>query len=218
VLRSGGTQMAISSQQVDFFKAGSATGRIRFQDASALPTDAMWNFAFGPGGAQILQDGGVRFAFDWTPINNTDDNWMSLSVGINNLDLRFRVNDPNTDFGILFRNSGGTQLFDNAVPTTGPNFDVTAVTSHHAQVDFAFNSFADGANVIATTVVDGVPLGSPMVFQWDGDFGVLNLELGNFATGTRLDNVSITTVPEPTGSTLFALGAIAAGFRRRRAN
>lgn len=46
----------------------------------------MWNFASGAAGAQILADGGFRFEFDWTPLNNTTDDWVCLNVGFNYLD------------------------------------------------------------------------------------------------------------------------------------
>jgi len=204
---------------MDFLLAGANSGRVRFQDAAALPGDALWNFASGAGGSQILQDKNFRFAFDWTPADNTSTNWISLSVGINVFDIATRVNDAQTDFGILFRNNGGTQLFDNGAATTGGNFNVPIVATHHAQIDFSFTSFADGSNVIATPSVDGVPVGTPFTFQWDNDGGVMNLELGNLAGGTKLDNISISTVavPEPSAVWLLAMAGVGvAAIRRRR--
>lgn len=58
VLRSGGVQHTITSGQLNVL--ATPYGRVRFQDAAALPANALWNFASGAAGAQILADGGFR--------------------------------------------------------------------------------------------------------------------------------------------------------------
>jgi hypothetical protein len=214
VLRSGGVQHTITGNRLDFLLAGFDDGRVRFHDTNNLGN--LWNFAFGVGGSQILADGGLRIEFDWTPADNTSDNWISYSIGINGFDAAFRVANPSTDFGVLFRNNGGTQLFDNGGPTTGPTFNVSTVTTHHAQLDFSFGSFADETTVNLQGFVDGVLLGAGS-FQWNGNAGVLNMEIGNLAAGTKLDNVSISTIPEPSSAALLAGVGLLAGARRRRA-
>ena len=215
VSRSGGIQHSITNGQLDFLVAGGADGRVRFHDANNLGN--LWDFASGPGGAQILADGGFRMEFDWTPANNAVEDWISFSVGNNGLDAAFRVAQASTDFGILFRNNGGTQLFDNGAAVTGPSFDVSTVRPHHAALDYRFTSFADGSNVNVSGSIDGVFLGATS-FQWDGNGGVLNIELGNLAQGTKLDNISLISVPEPSGPAMLGIAGLAALRRRRSAH
>lgn len=213
VSRSGGIQHSITGGQLDFLVAGGADGRVRFHNANDL--NVLWDFASGPAGTQILVDGGFRMEFDWTPTDNTVDNWVSYTVGNNGLDAAIRVAALTTDFGILFRNDGRTQIFDNSVAVTGPNFDVSLVRPHHAALDFSFSSFADGSNVSVIGSVDGVVLGPAWTFQWDGNTGVINMELGNLAQGTRLDNISLISVPEPTVPAILGFAGFAAVRRRR---
>ena len=68
------------------------------------------------------------------------------------------------------------------------------MASHHITLDYAFGSFADGAPVSVTAAVDGVPVVTSRVFQWAGNAGTLAMEIGNLATGTLIDNFSVSTL------------------------
>lgn len=199
LLRSGGIQMAIAGNQLTFKDSGALvtfprTGNIRFQPV-ALPENTQYDFAAGTSGTAMLGAGGFRFEFDWTPNDNSTGDWISLSAGYTEFEVFLRVNDFTTDFGVLFRNSGGSQFFDNGEGTDGESFDVSdGPVQHHARVDFIFSSFADGSAVTATAYVDDVLLGSRN-FTWDSNSGVLYLELGNIDSVKQLDNVSISTLP-----------------------
>ena len=191
-LRSSMIQHGITDNQLSMLVAGEA--RIRFHDANNLAN--WWNWAAGPGGAAITGEGGLRVEFDWTPADNTSDNWISFNIGFpaGGAEPGFRVNNPGTDFGILFRNNGGTQFFDNGAAETGESFDVSTVATRHITLEYAFGSFGDGAPVSLTVSVDGTPILTNRVFTWDGNAGSLAMEIGNLATGTLIDNVSVSTL------------------------
>ncbi|MGL5019976.1 MAG: hypothetical protein ACRDBP_17715 [Luteolibacter sp.] len=199
LLRSGGIQMEIAGHQLTFknresFQTFPRTGNIRFQPV-ALPANTHYDFASGASGTAMLGAGGFRFEFDWTPDNNSSGNWISLSAGYTAFEVDLRVNDFTTDFAVLFRNSGGSQFFDNGEGTDGDSFDVSdGPVQRRARVDFTFSSFADGSVVTAKAYVDNVLLGSRN-FTWDDNGGVLYLELANIDSVKQLDNVSISTLP-----------------------
>ncbi len=215
VLRSGGVQHTITSGQLNVLTP--PFGRVRFQDAGVLPTNTLWNFASGAAGAQILADGGFRFEFDWTPPNNTTDDWIGVNVGFNYLDTAVGAVNASTDFGLLIRNNGNAQFFDNSVAGVAPTFDVTSVAQRHAIIDFSFSSYADGTNVTANLFIDNVAVGAPVVFDWNGNGGVINIEMAANNLAKPVDNVSISTIPEPSCVMLLGLaGLIATGHRRRK--
>lgn len=214
-LRSALFQHGIAGNQLNF-----GVGRVRFQSAAALPTNVWWNFASGVGGTQILADHGLLVQFDWTPPDNTSNNWVSFDVGF--LDQTagepsIRVNDAQTDFGILFRDNGGTQYFDNGAATDGPNFDASTVAPRHVALTYSFSSFADGTDVLVSASVNGVPVLSNQQFQWDNNSGALFMELGNLAAGAKIDNFSIATIPEPSGYALLGfMASLGLALHRRR--
>ena len=76
-------------------------------------------------------------------------------------------------------------------------------------------SFADGSSVKATSKVDGVQVASD-TSTWDGNAGAMRMELGNGAANTAVDNLTISTIPAPTGSVLLGLAMIGVTLRRRR--
>lgn len=211
-LRSSLFQHAIVSNQLQM-----GAGRVRIHNSADLNT---WHdFATGPAGASILGEQGLRVEFDWTPVNNTDTNWVSVDMGIAGQSVAepgTRVNHPDTDFGILFRHNGGVQYFDNGAPTDGAVSFLASTTPRHVVVDYTFSSFADGTNVGVTARVDGSAPLLNRTFQWAGNNGSLYMELGTNAGGTRIDNLSITAVPEPSALVCTLLAGSLALNRRRR--
>ena len=129
---------------------------------------------------------------------------------------QIRVNHPQTVYGILFRDDGGTQRFDNgsspgngsAAPTTSPR---------HIVIEYAFTSFADGASVLATTTVNGTPIASD-TFTWDGNSGMIFMQLETVEQGHLIDNFTVSTLTAPvnvlsvTGVSRDALGNIVINF------
>lgn len=213
LLRSGGVQQAIAGNQLTF-KTGDPSGRVRFQPTS-LPANTLYDFAAGTSGTEILSAGGFQVDFDWTPDNNTAGAWVSFSLGYTAFDQTVRINQAQTDFGILLRNNGETLMFDNSVGTAGSNFDVSGgAYQRHATIAFTFGSFADGSSVTANSYVDNVLVGTSN-FTWDNNAGALYMELGNIESVKQLDNVSISTVPEPSSLALVTLAGAAVLARRR---
>ncbi len=185
-LRSAQQQQHISNQQVSL-RGGS---RLRFHD------DINWyNWASGTAGTDILAEGGLRVEFDWVPTDTTATNWVAFNVGFPGTgEPGTRVNNLPTDFGILFRNNGGTERFDNSANLgPGGTFPATA-SSRHVTIDYAFDSFANGTIVRMRASVDGVRV-SENQFSWDDNNGALYMELETNQLGSLIDNYSVSTIP-----------------------
>ena len=82
-------------------------------------------------------------------------------------------------------------------------------------LDYTFANFDDGGNVGLTASVDGTEVYSGSPFTWDNNGGELYFEIGTLEN-TRLDNVTISTIPEPSASLLALVGAAGVMLRRRR--
>jgi hypothetical protein len=212
-LRSFSNQQQISNNRL-LMPVG---GGVRFENATNDPTGGAtdrFNWAGGSAGPMILGAGGFIVSFDWYPAETTLNDWVSFQVGTINADNGNLTND---DYGILFRNNGGTERFDNSVNLgAGGAFPASAVgVIRRVEITYAFSSFADGTPVTATSRVDGIQVASD-VFTWDANGGAMHMELGNGAANTAVDNLTISTIPEPAGTLLAGLGMGGLLLRRRR--
>ena len=126
-------------------------------------------------------------------------------------------NLTNDNYGILFRNDGRTERFDDNVNLgAGGNFTASpGGVTRLVEISYAFSSFADGSPVTATSKVDGLQVASDS-FTWSGNAGAMRMELGNGVANSRIDNLTISTIPEPT-SALLLVSALGLCARRRRA-
>lgn len=169
-----------------------SSGRVRFQN-----TGGWHNWASGTAGTTILADGGLRVEFDLTTTDTTSANWVAFDIGHGGPSLGeplTRVNGGETDYGILFRNNGLTERFDNGA-NKGPGGSSPAVlTPRHVIIDYAFDSFADGTNVRVRASVDGVQVAND-TFTWANNGGALYMELESLQTGNLVDNLSISSIP-----------------------
>ncbi len=213
-LRSFGAQQQISGNRLLMPSGGSG---VRFEIAANDPTGGAadrFDWASGSAGPAILGAGGFIVSFDWIPVENTLTDWVSFQVGTINADNGNLTDD---DYGILFRNNGNTERFDNTVNLgAGGSFPALAGgLVRRVEITYAFSSFADGSSVTATSRVDGIQVASDN-FTWDGNGGAMRMELGNGAANTAVDNLTISTIPEPAGTLLAGLGAIGLLLRRRR--
>ena len=185
-------QQEIRSNQLRMIDAGA--GRTRFQN---ITTGSWINWAGTTAAAAILADGGLRVEFDFTATNTTSDTWISFNIGLGNQaagEPAMRVNHGATDYGILFRNNGQTQRFDNGGGLGNGGSTTPVLTPRHIVLDYGFSSFADGTPVKVRATVDGVQVANDTV-DWNGNAGELYMELEAIQTGSLIDNFKISTVP-----------------------
>ena len=133
VARASGIQQWITSDQLNL-----RGGRIRFQRSAAGPrfdwagTAAGSSAANIAAGASIIDSGGMKISFDYVPTNNTSTNWVNVSVGFPGAFDGQAINNGETDYGVLLRNNGATERFDNGI-NKGPGGSFPATTtSRHA--------------------------------------------------------------------------------------
>jgi hypothetical protein len=163
----------------------------------------------------------LEITFNALPNFNSGDstNWFSFMVGDSG-DTRF-VADGSIDFGILFRQNGGTQYFVDGPGTTGASGTGVAlntwssykiVLSDTAGTGSAFGSGGSRVDYYQ----DGTLLGSALLPDQ------LTSSQGYFGFGSPggsvvgIDNLVVSSVPEPS-SVMVCLGSLAGlTFLRRR--
>lgn len=196
VLRAHRAQQQIQSSQLRLIlPGGGGAGGVRFNPLPA-PFTSRFNWASGSTGSDILASGGFIVSFDWTPANNTATQWITWAVGTPNADTGGSiVNTVTTDYGILLRNNGGTQRFDNSTGLgNGGTFPTTegGATTYAVTIEYIFSDFADGTPVTAITTVDGTEVANDS-FAWDDNAGALYMEMATNLTGNLIDNLAIST-------------------------
>jgi PKD repeat protein len=190
--QSGGIELTISGDELNIFKTGSGNdGRMRFAVSANL--SGRWDWASGIGGSTITSGGGMKIDFDWTAANNTSGDWVSYSVGITpNSDVNLRILDGGTASGIILKNNGTAQVFQNGAGGATGNFNVSSLTRHVTLV-YSFTSFADGSPVTLTAYVGGTQV-MTQSFTWNADSGVQNMEISSYANGSQIDNFTVSSV------------------------
>ncbi|MFT4550462.1 MAG: hypothetical protein ACI9MB_004439 [Verrucomicrobiales bacterium] len=212
-LASWGAQQQINNNQL-LIPAGGDSG-VRFENTAGTAGGAnRFDWAAGATGASITSSGGFVVSFDWIPVDNTTDAWISFQVGTINGDSGNLTDD---DYGILFRQNGGSERFDNTANLGAGTPHVASLGGgvRFVEITYAMNSFADASSVTATTTVDGLQIASDS-FTWDANGGAMYMEVGNNDPGNRVDNLTVSTIPEPTGPALLGLGVLCLFIRRRR--
>jgi hypothetical protein len=213
VLRSWGAQEQIDNNQLLIPASGNSG--VRFENAAGPFGGAnRYNWAGATTGPGILAAGGFVVSFDYAPAGSASTNWISFQVGTVNADSGNLTDD---DYGILFRQNGNTERFDNTVNLgAGGSFLATAGgVLRHVEITYLFSSFADGATVNAISTVNGVQVAND-TFTWDSNAGEMRMELGSNDAGNRVDNFTISTVPEPSLTLLLGLAGLGLAARRRR--
>ena len=186
-LRSFGFQQSISNNQLLLPLGGNG---VRFGGQFTR-----YDWAAGSVASAIVAAGGFVVSFDWIPQDDSNNEWVSFQVGTINDDNGNLTND---DYGILFRNNGGTERFRNApLPNgnqgAGDNFTTTpGGVARLVEITYAFTSFADGSPVSVISKVNGVVIAND-TFNWDGNNGAMHMELGNGVANTRIDNFAVST-------------------------
>jgi hypothetical protein len=180
----------------------------------AFGASATINFNFAAFGTPI------EITFDGLPNAETDlTNWFSFMVS-ENTGTQF-VNNSSVDFGILFRANGGTQYFTDGAnattgaqgPSVGQNLweDYRIVLSDAAGTGSAFGTGSSRVDYYQNGALLGTVAVSDPFTAGQGYFG--------FGGGglAGIDNIAITSVPEPMGTVLLSAGLGLMMFRRRRA-
>lgn len=167
-----------------------------------------YNWATGANAATILAAGGFSVSFDY---NVTADpmSWASVRVGSGAEGSD--VNAADVTFGVLARANGLMQTFENSAPNDFGT--ATTVGVHTAQFNYAFNSWASGTTVTFTGIIDGNTIATD-IFTWDASDN-MKIVFSADQTGTLIDNIQVSTIPEPSAALLGGLGMLCL-LRRRR--
>jgi hypothetical protein len=158
-------------------------------------------------------NGPLTLSFDGLVDSSDPTDWFSVMLG--NTGQHSFVTD--TTFGILFRENGGTQYFpggitgaSGAAPGTNVWQSYQLVISDTAGTGSAF----DGNGSKIEYYANGVDLGTASIAQLTAGQGYLGFGCPNSIVG--IDDISVSTVPEPATMALAGLGGLALlGFRRR---
>lgn len=216
VLRAHRAQQQISNNQLLLIPG---TAGVRFNRTDVpFAANTRFDWAGGAAGTAIIAGGGFTVSFDWTPDNNTGTEWIMWAVGTPNGDTGGSiVNAATTDYGILFRKNGGVQRFDNGGAPLGSDttFPTSAggTTAYPVTLNYSFADFNDGTNVSIIANVNGTEVANE-TFQWDGNAGAMHMEIATNVAGHRIDNLTVSTVPEPTSALLSSLALL--GLLRRQ--
>lgn len=167
------------------------------------------NWAAGSNAATILAAGGFSVSFDYN-VTVGEFSWASVRVGSGGENSD--VNAGDVTFGALARANGQMQTFENGA---GDSFGTaTAGAPRTAQFIYAFNSWAAGTTVTFTGIIDGNTIATD-TFTWDAT-NDMKIVFSADASGTTIDNIVVSTIPEPSAALLGGLGMLAM-LRRRRA-
>lgn len=206
-LQGFGNAQSISGNQLRL----AGNGGVRFG-----PETNRYNWAGGTTGAAILAAGGFTVTLDWTYSLTSGalaTDWLAFKIGGPNGDTN--VNTGSVDYSFLLRQNGGVQSFDSGVSTgdMAGLFTPTANVTVPVAVTYLFGSFADGTNVNVIASVNGTEVVNSN-FTWDGNSNQLFFEIAA-DDPMLIDNLTLTTVPEPGTASLALVGALAL-FRRKR--
>ena len=195
VARASGTQQWITSNQLNL-----RGGRIRFQRSAAgarfdwAGTAAGSSAANIAAGASIIDSGGMKISFDYVPTNNTSTNWVNVSVGFPGAFDGQAINFGETDYGVLLRNNGSIERWDNGF-NKGPGGTFPATTTtRHVEYLYAFPSFGNGTEVRSRVIVDGIQVAAD-TFYLENNAGEFYFVVEVGEVGTLVDNLTVTTIP-----------------------
>ena len=194
------------------------SGYIRFGTVGS--PSSLYDWAASPGASAITAAGGMSISFLWTPNNSTSDNWLFVEAGAKaasqtsgGYGYSSPIFDGGNSGGVLLKNNGGSAYINNGgSATSGGTFSLAG--SHAVTVDLAFTSFAVGAPVTLTAIVDGSTVLTDS-FTWLNSQNYLNI--GTYQESNLIGPITITTVPEPTTWAIMASGfAMVFGLRRSK--
>lgn len=184
----------INGNKLLFTNGGS---RVQFR---SLDGSTWYDWAASTEATAILAAGGFKVEFDFTPANNSSDTWVAFNIGVRDQTTTpgTLVNDPKTDYGILFRNDGRSERWDN-LANLGAGAKTVLTATRHVVIEYSFSSFADGTSVQTVTTVNGEAMADD-TFTWDGNSNIVYMELDSISVGARIDDFKVSTLTD--GATL----------------
>lgn len=205
VLQSTGSHQTGNAGDTAWNLSDSGVGQkgLRFGSAGG------YNWAAGSNSATILLAGGFSISFDYT-ITGDSSNWMAVRVGSGGENSA--VNAADVTFGALARANGQMQTFENAVADAFGT--ASAAAPRTAQFFYAFNSWDAGSTVTFTGMIDGNTVATD-TFTWDAS-NDMKIVFAGISDGSTVDNIVVSTIPEPSAALLGGLGILGL-LRRRRA-
>jgi hypothetical protein len=169
-----------------------------------------YNWATGDNAATILLAGGFSISFDYTITSDPTD-WMGVRVGSGGENSAINAGD--VTFGALARANGQMQTFDGAVADGFGTASASATRT--AQFFYAFNSWDAGSTVTFTGMIDGNTVATDS-FTWDTS-NDMKIVFGSAQGGAIIDNIALSTIPEPSAALLGSLAVLGLLRRNRRA-
>ena len=205
----------INNNQVVFSAGGSGFGRLYINNDFA--TDAA-----------ITSSGGFTISYnDFVPASASGSgNWLGIMFGDTSAYVSsdpypaIEINQPGTPFGMLLKGNGAYQSFSAGTEADGPtplslNYDTTA---NQVVLTVLTTSFASGSSATVSATVNGtaINLGANANITW-GAGGQNYIQFEDYQnSGFGMNNLVISTVPEPSTMALAALGGASLLFWRRR--
>ena len=198
------------------------SGWVRFDTIGSPST--LYDWSTSPGATDITAAGGMSVSFNWTSADTTSGNWIFVEAGASSSSQTTGGGSGSYTSpyfngggsGILFKNNGGTGYTGGT--GSAPGFSVAGGASHTVTLDYSFTSWAVGAPVTVSAIVDG-NVAATDSYTWQNAYNYISI--GTYQeNGNVLSNLEITTVPEPTTWAIMAagLGMLVATRRFRRSN
>ena len=185
------------------------------------------DFASGSAGSAITTSGGFTISYNFfAPASASGSgNWLGIIVGETsafvNTDNWIQINNSATPFGMLLKGNGGYQSFSDGTQGNGSQPALTlnyGSTANQVVLTFLTTSFASGSSATVSATVNGtaINLGADANITW-GAGGQNYIQFEDYQNdGYGMNNLVISTVPEPGTMTLAALGGASLLFWRRR--
>lgn len=159
---------------------------------------------------------------------STTDQWVGFAFG-DTVPSSSSPNSSETDFGVLLRpdginpaNNRLARFYDDAAVSAGDDFTTTPVfTSDYVTFTFTVTEAANGLSATVDGTADATTILSNFAIDFDNNTGryfAFSAHLGPDATpgagglefaDSFIDNVSITTIPEPSSFLLLGVACLA---------
>jgi hypothetical protein len=156
----------------------------------------LWDWSNNTGGAAITNAGGMTVTFNWTAGNTNSTDWLFFAAGADSNDVyginyKLLITSTNTASGIVIANNGQVQTYSGGVLYSSGAF-IPTTTNHVVKLDYEFTSWAIGAPVNVSVIVDSNYVASG-TFTWAHNLGGQFFNLGTYQETNYVDNFTVTT-------------------------